>query len=326
MKPRHRTPFCPVGPPLIGMDLLEDRQLLSTIAYVADVADVAELERSGATSQATASEAPDVSGVVASLSSAINPGSTIRTVSGTSASIPLLASSGSGVPGAVETTPADELVTGSSSEPSINEQPGDVALAIGTVEVPANQTVGMPNNLSPAALSSSSLSWSGTTTPPQGSSNPSGLGAWVDGTFLSFLGIAIQSGFTTDEPVTPTTDHDHNAPSERVTNEGHERGTCEQPSTFPAFADLLTDLAPSDHKSLEHAIDHFLAPIDATVDRLTTRPSISWLTATTAIVAATVASEVIRRRIRGDEPETRASDPELAWHPDHPDFWRLEGT
>jgi hypothetical protein len=92
----------------------------------------------------------------------------------------------------------------------------------------------------------------------------------------------------------------------------------------PRSADLLTDFLPFDRASLEDAIDRFLAPLeDLGVELANWRPSTGLIQAAAFVATATVATEVVRRRLRGGEAAEEDADGAFARYPDHPWAWSL---
>jgi hypothetical protein len=95
-----------------------------------------------------------------------------------------------------------------------------------------------------------------------------------------------------------------------------------EPTPSPRSAGPLTEFLPFDRASLEDAIDRFLAPLeDLGAELANWRPS-SGLISTAAVVAtATVATEVVRRRLGVRRATDDAGEEAFARFPSHPSAW-----
>jgi hypothetical protein len=233
----------------------------------------------------------------------------------------------------VDPTPSDEGGTIRLAEaPALEESGGGGALIIAGVPStsPAADPVGSnaaaPNPVGPAAPSLSAVSESPRSAPANdvpSSSEPGrdgvlvmNAGAGTPRTTMAFDPAGMPRAFAILETV--------DAAQAEGDSDLIEAATVQEASPSPRCADLLTEFLPFDRASLEEAIDRFLAPLeDLGAELANWRPSAGLGPAAAFIVTATVATEVVRRRLRGRAATGNEGEEVLARFPDYPWAWSL---
>jgi hypothetical protein len=111
------------------------------------------------------------------------------------------------------------------------------------------------------------------------------------------------------------------APSD-VEGVATEPALIAEPAPSPRYAGPLTEFLPFDRASLEDAIDRFLAPLeDLGAELVDWRPSPGLVHVAALVATATVATEVVRRRLRFQGGMEDAGEEAFARFPGHPSAW-----
>jgi hypothetical protein len=101
-----------------------------------------------------------------------------------------------------------------------------------------------------------------------------------------------------------------------------EPASIEGPVPSPRHAGPLTEFLPFDRASLEDAIDRFLAPLeDLGTELVDWRPSPGLVQVAAFVTTATVATEVVRRRLEVRRATDDAGEEAFARFPGHPSAW-----
>jgi hypothetical protein len=302
MKSRVGLAFRPGVATLIGMDVLEYRQLLSAVGKAGEVEAVDRSHAVVSSPPVARGDAPSADAKEASspqtgdsprskalsvqpaTSSASQVASEADTESGdareaVSRAVAMFAQPGAssvtpgrasvGLSSSVEQTPADEGATGVGADPSVAEQPGAVGSTISAVAPPgvAAQDAGFGASTSPGP--GPVPAWSGPTAyvgagARPANDGPSGVRAGPDGTLLTTDGTATGPAIAVAARVRMTAGSDIPEMGTRSSADGEIIGPrdVQEPTPPPRCADLLTEFLPFDRAVLEDAIDHFLAPLE----------------------------------------------------------------
>jgi hypothetical protein len=341
------------------VDCLENRRLLSASGHVGDAADTGRAVAREVSAMAPRGDAAPSSSAIEAAAQAVDRSgpagegdagaSPIVTaisegdaVSGESRDISLGASSiqqafvnaAARQPTSVDPTPWDEGAAGATAEaPSIEQSGGGGALIVASAG-----PVGV-------AASTSAVTSAG---PSMGAAPAPGAAATVGASVMRGGDTSIVGEIGPDRsllanidatrlPTQTTPGHPasfraldppaHDLTSAAAEGDGGAPAVGDEPRPVgePApshCADLLTEFLPFSRASLEDAVDRFLAPFDGLGSELVHwQSSASLIPAATAIAAALLAREVVRRRARAGTEAREERQEEFARFPGYPVSW-----
>jgi hypothetical protein len=347
---------------LIGIDILECKQLLSTAGAVGDVAAVDRSEPVAVSAAPVAADAvprgsndapsaptrapsgpipgPPAASVASTASSDGNTGpaaaeqadtatQAVSAQPGASAIAPDVP--GNGLSGPSNPTSGNGGPTGSAVDSPVADQPGDLGW---TFDAGVAQSDGIDEATLVAPLMSVAVSVpvrsgplvnGGAMTRPS-DHGLSGLEPGPDGAPPTVAGASAVLRIAVRAPGRMTAGLDVTVDSAQSRGESEiiEAGAGDEPRPSFQYADLLTEFLPFDRATLEHAIDTFLEPLaDLGSEWASGSPSTSLIATATLVVTTSLAAEVVRRRVLGGQPTVVEGDEDLGRFPGYVSAWEL---
>jgi hypothetical protein len=230
----------------------------------------------------------------------------------------------------VDPTPWDEGgATHIAEAPALEQSGGDALITVGAVATNAGDVSAgpIPAAAGPVTPPATALGSVPPGTAPSGPANetmPTEISP--DGALLMNAGPdtnRMSAGFVPSPVprylVTPEPGEEARSDVEGVIT---EPASIEGPVPSPRHAGPLTEFLPFDRASLEDAIDRFLAPLeDLGTELVDWRPSPGLVQVAAFVTTATVATEVVRRRLGVRRATEDAGEEAFARFPGHPSAW-----